>query len=97
MDGANAEVKEEIKVALKKYKLGSLLKNTVIGMSWNQLSDFKSVGSLDITKKILQLIDQNKAREITRFWRAAIGVMHFSEVEIQGLPSDLTDDKYVVT
>lgn len=90
MGSANDEVKEKIKATLKGYKLGSLLLNTVTKMAWDQKEGFKSVGSLDTAKKILELLDQRNEKEMARF-NKAIGLMHFSDSEIVELFSVLKD------
>jgi hypothetical protein len=88
MGGAHDEVKEKIKGTLRGKKLGSLLLNTVKNMAWDQQEGFKSVGSLNIAKKILELIDQKNKKEMARF-QEAIVLMHFSELEIAEIYSVL--------
>jgi hypothetical protein len=81
MDSADDKVQEKIKDTLKEKKPGRLLLNTVTNMAWDQKEAFKSVGSLDIAKKILELIDRKNKKEMGRFGDA-IAKMHFSETEI---------------
>jgi len=90
MGSANDKVEEKIKATLKGHNLGSLLLNTVGNMAWDQQESFKSVGSLDIAKKFLGLIDQKNKKEMTRFGRA-VELMHFSELEILDIYSVLKD------